>query len=214
MESIPAGRLEQFVAAAHRVVDYGLTHCASGNLSCRLDESRMLITATGAWMADLTAAQVALCRISDCASLNGAKPSKEIAFHAGVLRARRDVEVVLHFQSPCATTIACRDPQVTDFSVIPEIPYYVGPVAAVPYLPPGSRELADAVTVAMADHDMAVLRNHGQVTAGASFDDALEKAVNFEFACRVVLDAGPGICFMPEEAIAEQRRLRQASSSG
>ena len=28
----------------------------------------------------------------DCASLNGAKPSKEIAFHAGVLRARRAVD--------------------------------------------------------------------------------------------------------------------------
>jgi ribulose-5-phosphate 4-epimerase/fuculose-1-phosphate aldolase len=39
----------------------------------------------------------------------------------------------------------------------------------------------------MAKHDLAVLDHHGQVTAGKSADDVIQKAVFFELACELVL---------------------------
>jgi ribulose-5-phosphate 4-epimerase/fuculose-1-phosphate aldolase len=157
-------------------------------------------------MADLTPDDISLCRIADGTPLNDKKPSVEIGFHAGVLRHRPDVNVVLHYQSPAATTLACcRDLASIDFSVIVEIPYYIGPVGLVPYILPGSPALAQAVTQTLKTHDLAILANHGQVTVGKTFDDAIQKAAFFELACEILLRAGPRIQPLSPSSIAELR---------
>ncbi len=209
MQGVSRGRLAEFVAACHRAASLGLVRCSSGNLSARLDEERMLVTASRAWMAELTEEQVAICRIRDGTALTDMKPSVETRFHAAILRQRPDVNVVLHFQSPAATAFACADCESVDFNVLPEIPYYIGPIAIVPYLPPGSPELAEAVTEAMRTHRLAILRNHGQVTAGASFHHAIQRAAFFELACEIILRLGDRAEPLPGAAIAQ---LRAAAS--
>jgi ribulose-5-phosphate 4-epimerase/fuculose-1-phosphate aldolase len=183
-------QLKEFVAAAHEVAEARLLFCASGNLSWRVSEHRMLITGTGSWLGRLTPAQVSICDPLDETVIEGCAPSKEIGFHAGILRERPDVKVVLHFQSPHATTIACCGALKLDYFMVAEVPYYIGPVASIPYLAPGSRELADAVTAACREHDCVVLRNHGQVAVGRTFEDVIQKAVVFEQACQIILEAG------------------------
>lgn len=202
---------EEFITAARRVAEHDLVLCNSGNLSWRVDDGQVLVTVTNSWMGKLSEDQIAVCRIADGAIVNGKNPSKEIGFHVGILRERQDVNVVLHYNSPCATTIACREPQVENFFVIPETAYYIGPVSVVPYLQPGSRELAEAVTAAIQKHDLAILRNHGQVTVGRDFDEAIEKAAYFELACKIILGAGDGVQHLSTEAVADLRRARKAS---
>ena len=208
-------RFEMLAAAARRAAGEGLMRCSSGNMSWRIDEGRMLVTATRTWMRDLRDDQVVVCRIADGEVLNGLRPSVETTFHAGILRSRDDVEVVLHFQTPAATTFACRDDvESTDFYIIPEIPYYIGPIAVVPYLVPGSPELAEAVVAAMADHDMAILRNHGLVTVGKTFDDAIQKAVFFELACDILLKAGAHASPLTAEAALALRDAATGKGKG
>jgi ribulose-5-phosphate 4-epimerase/fuculose-1-phosphate aldolase len=178
--------LDGFLAACHQVARRGLVRCSSGNVSVRLDETRMLVSATRSWMETITAGQVAVCRIADGERLEGPKPTVELGFHAGILRARPEVNVVLHFQTPHATALACRAEDGIDFNVIPEIPFYIGPVARVPYLVPGSRELAAAVADAMRKHDMVVMSNHGLVTVAADYAHAIQNAEFFELACQVI----------------------------
>ena len=72
--------LEEFVTACHRAASCGLVRSSSGNLSCRVNEEYMLITATRSWMGELTGEQIAICRISDGAVLNEKKPSAENEF--------------------------------------------------------------------------------------------------------------------------------------
>lgn len=191
MKDVPDALVTTFVKACRRAAEYGLMRCSSGNLSWRLDESRFLVTASGSWMADMAPEQVSVCATADGRLLAGDSPSVEIAFHAGILRARTDVDAVLHFQSPAATTLACaRDATAIDYAVIPEIPHYIGPVAAVPFLQPGSRELAAAVIAALMHHDLAVLAHHGQVTVARTPDLAIQKAAFFELACDILLRGG------------------------
>ena len=194
--------IARFVETAHSTAAHGLLRCSSGNLSWRIDEQLFLVTATRSWLGTLTPAQVALCRIEDGAPVNGVKPSVEAGFHTGILRGRTDIRVVLHFQSPAATTFACRkDAAKVDFAIVPEVPYYIGSIAVVPYLPPGSPELARAVIPAMLKHNLALLRNHGLVTVGRDLDDALQKAVFFEFACQTLLAAGPQARLLTKSAV-------------
>jgi ribulose-5-phosphate 4-epimerase/fuculose-1-phosphate aldolase len=111
----------------------------------------------------------------------------ETGLHFGVYRIRPDVNAVLHFQSPCATAIACGDPARYDFHVIPEIAYYIQKLAIVDYYVPGSPELAAAVVPALQNHNLVILRNHGLVTVGRSLPEAIQNAGFFELACEILL---------------------------
>jgi ribulose-5-phosphate 4-epimerase/fuculose-1-phosphate aldolase len=192
-------RIGEFVEACRRVAAEGLVRVSSGNLSWRLGDGRVLLTGGGTWLGEITEPEVAVCRLEDGAVLNRVRPSAELGFHLGILRARPDVNVVLHFQTPCATAIGCMDGQPPSFYVIPEIPYYIGPVAFVPYLNPGTAELAQAVVEAMRSHNMAILRNHGEVTVAADFRRAIQNAAFFELACDIVLKAGNRLIPMRRE---------------
>ncbi len=199
--------LEEFVTACHRVASHGLVRSSSGNLSCRINKEYMLITATKSWMGELTGEQIAICRISDGAVLNDKKPSAENGFHFGILRERSDVNVVLHFQSTYATAVACSGRDYNNFSVIPEIPYYLGQIATVRYLNPGSNELAKEVISAMKEHDLVILKNHGQVTVGNNFDEVIQKASFFELACEIIIHAGDQVQFLSQDAIDYLRSM-------
>ncbi len=180
-------KIMAFVNACHRVADFGLLRCSSGNMSYRLDTKLAALTVSGAWLGELTNKQVAICRINDGCCINGLTPTVETGFHLGILRNRPQVNVVLHFQSPYATAIACGNPHDYNFNVIIEVPYYIKDLAVVEYLPPGSDALADAIISSLKEHDMVILRNHGLVTVGRDFNDAIQKACFFELACQILL---------------------------
>ena len=178
-----------FVQACHKVAEYGLVSCSSGNLSWRVEPDTALLSASGAWLAELTPEQVAACDINTGRCVNGKVPTCESVFHLGILKTRPEMTVVLHFQSPYAAAIVCGETENIDFNLIIEVPVYIGTPATVPCLPPGSAELAQAVIDAFEDPQthMAILKNHGLVTVGKNFDDAIQKAIFFELACRIVL---------------------------
>lgn len=194
-------QIEQFVAQAHRVGDAGLTVCSSGNLSWRIEEE-VLLSGTGSWVPSLTKEKVAVCRLATGEVLNGVKPSMESGFHLGVLRERPDVNVVLHFQSPYATAVACMKNCPVNFNVTAEVPCHVGrKIPVIPYLRPGSKELAQAVVEAMKNHNSILLRKHGQVVCGKDFDQAFERAMFFEMACRIIIQSGGDYTVLTPEEI-------------
>ncbi|MBN1422209.1 MAG: class II aldolase/adducin family protein [Planctomycetes bacterium] len=198
--------VERFLDAAHRAAGAGLVRASGGNLSQRLDGGAVAITATGAWLGDLTREQIALLRLEDGRPLGPAVPSVEAGFHLGVLRARPDLNAILHFQSPAATTIACGECAAAEaFACIPEVPYYVGEVAFVAYHNPGSPELAAAVVEAMGSHDLVILRNHGQVAGARGLREVLQMAEFLELACEIVWRAGGRVRTLPLEGIEALR---------
>lgn len=183
-------QIDEFVRQAHRVGQAGLTICSSGNLSWRIGDE-VLISGTGSWVPELRANRVSVCRLSDGQILNGVKPSMESVFHMGVMRERPDVGVVLHFQSPYATAVACMKNRPTDFNVTAEIPLHVGEeIPMIPYFRPGSPALAEHVVEAMKTHNSVMLLKHGQVVCGKDFDEAFERAMFFEMACRIAVING------------------------
>ena len=208
-KDIPDRILKDFVSASREVGRRGLTRCSSGNLSMRLDDERMLITASRSWKGELTPGQICVCRISDGKALDGKNPSVEAGFHAGILRARPDMRVVLHFQSPCATTLACIPRKNINYFMTPEIPFYIGSIARVPFILPGSKDLANAVTTAMRHHDLAVLVNHGQVTVARDLEHAIQNAEFFELACEIIVESGGKAAPMPRALSRKLLALRQ-----
>lgn len=193
MIEINQEHIDEFVRQARRVGKCGLTICSSGNLSWRIGD-KVLLSGTGSWVPELTTDRVAVVSLADGKTLNGVRPTMESTFHLGVLRQRPDVNVVLHFQSPYATALACRKTLPATLNFTAEVPLHVGDtIPAIPFLRPGSKELADAVVEAMADHNSVILKKHGQVTCGKDFNQAIERAMFFEMAARIAVVNGSDI---------------------
>jgi ribulose-5-phosphate 4-epimerase/fuculose-1-phosphate aldolase len=192
--------IKDFIKASHKIAEFGLLKCSSGNLSCRLNEQFVAVSATGAWLGELIPEQIAICSMQDGDSINGVQPSIESVFHFGILNHRKDINVVLHFQSPYATIMASCNPEKYDFNVIIEIPVYIGKPSIIEAFPSGIPQLAEATVSAMKTSDMAILRNHGLVTVGIDYNDAIQKAFFFELACMILL-VGKDVQVLPDKVV-------------
>lgn len=188
---ISSEQAQEFINTAHQAAEFNLLKCSSGNLSMRLSDRHVAVSASGAWLGSLQPEQIAICDIETGESLNSIKPSIESYFHVGILKHRRDVNVVLHFQSSYATILACSNPEnyIDKLHNTIEMPAYIGQPAIVEYAMPGSMELAESIIdkFKTENTNIAILKNHGQVSIGVDSKDAIQKAVFFEMNCMIAL---------------------------
>lgn len=189
-----------------------MLRCSSGNMSARLENGLVAISSTGSWVGEIEAEQVAVCKLEDGQCVNNLKPTVEINFHLGILKKRADVNVVLHYQSPYATAIACGKPEKHNYAVIIETPLYnLNEPEIVDYFAPGSKQLADAVVNAFNNCDIAILKNHGLVTVGKNYNDVIRNACFFELACQILCIEKNPTALTSEQAAALGKAYQKKS---
>ena len=180
-------RLREAMAERGRaLMQAGMTPGTSGNISCRVGDN-LLITPTNSRLGELDPADISKI---DAAGrlLSGKKPSKEADLHRSMLRQRPTDTVVVHLHSPHSVALACLDGLPQDDLLPPITAYYVmkvGKLPLVPYFPPGSAELARAITDFARDHHAVLLANHGPVIAGRTLDEAVAAAEELELTARL-----------------------------
>lgn len=195
---------DELIAFGRASAEAGLLASTGGNASLRLGDGRLVVTGSGAVLAALTRADLAVVRVDDGEPESGPRPSMELEIHRLAYRARPDVGAVLHGQSEHATLLACMAEPPTTLDLIPEIPAYVRRHVYVPFALPGTRELAESIAGALADPDVNVvqLTNHGQVIVGASWREAVRRGTFFELASRYVASGLRLRTISPEDAAA------------
>jgi L-fuculose-phosphate aldolase len=118
----------------------------------------------------------------------GRRPSSEWRFHRDILRARPDIDVVLHCHSCYATSVACHH------RTIPAFHYMVGVMGGntlrcARYATFGTQALSDAAIEALQDRKACLLGQHGQISLGKDLDAALWMAVEVETLARMYIQA-------------------------
>ena len=172
---------EQVIDLGRAVARAGLVVAAGGNIAARITDDRMWVTPTGWSLADLSAANlVQVCL--DGRRLEGAlAPSSEVLLHLAALQARPDVMWSLHLHPPMATLLPVLDIPIR--TITTDHAFYLRNIASVPYLHPGSAELASAAAAELAGGaDVVLLRHHGCLAVGDTPDLVLSRAVNLEAA--------------------------------
>jgi 3-dehydro-4-phosphotetronate decarboxylase len=174
-----------FLDLCHRVYDKDLVRGAGGNVSIRSGD-QILISPTGRCLGVVVADDVVRLDLGGAAAGAG-RPSKEWQMHLACYR-RGDVRAVVHVHSPYAVGIAC----LRDLDRVCSMPVYspgysvwVGRLPVVPYMSPGSHELADAVAAVIAGRNSVLLANHGVVAVGASAEQAFDIAEEIEENARL-----------------------------
>lgn len=121
----------------------------------------------------------------------GPRPSKEAAFHAAIYRTRPEVCAVLHLHATDSLTLSCLVSPTEEGNVLPVHSSYavtrVGRVPLLPYLPPGSAVLTQAVERNCRSVQALLLQNHGVITYGRSLDEAGDILEELEQNVRVWL---------------------------
>jgi L-fuculose-phosphate aldolase len=194
---------QQLITTGHYLMSNHLAWGTSGNISARLDENRMVITASGTFMADLGMEDFVECRIDTGEKEGARKASKETPMHLGIYRERKDVNAILH-SSPFYTTLfACSNEPILSELFI-ETMYYLENIAYVDYYHPGSQELADEVSEKAPEANIIMMRNHGVVVFDDRLSEARMRLETLEMTCRMILKAkesGVQLRRIPEKTV-------------
>ena len=187
-------------AACRRLHARGLLAGAEGNLSCRLPDGDVLVTASGIDKATID--HTLILRVhadgTPCHEKRDTehagdphlrdplrRPSSEVEMHLACYAARADVQAVVHAHPPAATGFAVAGIPIPA-DVLPELLVVVGPIALVPYGRPGTPALARAMRPFLASHEVFLLANHGVTAVGRSIEDAVLRMESVEQSARIL----------------------------
>ena len=142
----------------------------NGHASIRLDGERMLINIGSCQRSQLTAEDI--CTIDFDGNVVGGngKPPLEFHLHAGVYKARADVQAVIHAHPNWSTILSTAGveylPVYAQGSLVYPLPVLDSPDSI------NNPEMAKRLTDTLQDRPAALMKAHGAVTCGDSLVDA------------------------------------------
>ncbi|MFN3803655.1 MAG: class II aldolase/adducin family protein [Pyrobaculum sp.] len=143
----------------------------SGNVSIR-DGDLILITPTSRPKPFLTVDELVWIDEYGNVARGRLKPSSEWRLHVEIYKRRYDVSAVVHTHDVLPTVLAER----IDTSLLSEAEAYLGSdIAIVPYIRPGTFELAEATAAALREKNVAILQKHGVVAVGRDLAEAVNR---------------------------------------
>ncbi|MCD6289154.1 MAG: class II aldolase/adducin family protein, partial [Anaerolineae bacterium] len=88
--------------------------------------------------------------------------------------------------------------------------YFLGDVAIVPPILPGTREVAQAAAEASDRSRVLILQHHGSVCLGEDLEEALYRSIELEETCRLIVIARAiGVeAYLPGWAVERMRGSR------
>ena len=160
----------------------GLLSGCNGNASRRLPaphEGVACLTCTGAAKGRLAPQNCCLVEIASAAPLYGGPASTESGMHLAIYRAKPQCGAILHTHPRRLLALSLRlekeEEGLEEFLRLPlfEADVWRARLGFAPALPPGTKELADAVARASLDHPAVWMAGHGLCSTGATLAEAL-----------------------------------------
>lgn len=181
-----------------------------GNISVRVpdSDSEVWITPSRLFKGDLKPEAMVRINLNGESLDTGARsPSSEWCMHTQILTSKSQATAVIHAHAPNATILAnCGLP----FLPISTEAAFFGNIPRVPFLMPGTPELAEAVATAMEDEWAVLMINHGIIVAGRTLRRAADMVEIIERTAEVILGCyavGKEPPVLPADATAHFRKL-------
>lgn len=187
-----------------------LITATGGNVSVRIPgaDGELWITPSQLFKGDLK--PEILVRIDlDGKSLDAdaLSPSSERLMHCAVYRARADAQAVIHAHAPHATILANAG---LPFLPISTEAAFFGNIPRIPFVMPGTQQLADAIAEAVTDSWAVLMQNHGLLVAGRSLRRAADMVEIIERSAEVILGCyavGKEPPQLPDDIVVKLRKM-------
>ena len=179
---------DAIVEVGRRLYARGYTASNDGNISVRLDATRLLMTPKSVCKGFMTPAMMCITDLDGRKLAGDRDPSSEMQMHLEVYRQRPDAMAVVHAHPPIATGFAVAGIPL-DRAVLAEVVTTLGSVPIAEYATPSTRELPEAVAKYVKAHDGMLLANHGALTLGGDVFAAYYKMETIEHFAKISLVA-------------------------
>ncbi|MCX7823058.1 MAG: class II aldolase/adducin family protein [Syntrophobacterales bacterium] len=182
------------VDIGRRLYERGLISATDGNMSCKLDRDRFIVTPSGLCKGFMSEDSLIVVDGEGRVLEGSKKPSSEIRLHLLAYSLREDIGAVLHAHPPIITAITLAKLPF-DSAILPELWVSLGPVPVAPYATPSTEELPEAVKPFISNHNAIILERHGSLTLASDLEKAffmlekLEQAALI-FALSILLSGG------------------------
>ena len=172
---------QSIIDACLRMNQLGINQGTSGNISLRHDDG-MLITPTSAPYETMQPEQIVFLNLDGTFDARH-RPSSEWRFHRDILKARPEVNAVVHAHPPYATILAIMGLE------IPPVHYMIAcaggdTIRCAPYATFGTEALSQHAVAALQDRSACLLAHHGMIAIGPSLAKAMWLAVEVETLAR------------------------------
>ncbi|EHR04770.1 class II aldolase/adducin family protein [Bradyrhizobium sp. WSM471] len=172
---------QAIIGACRRMNTLGINQGTSGNISVRHVDG-LLITPTSVPYDAMTPDQIVFMTMNGSHSPDQ-KPSSEWRFHLDILKARPDVNAVVHAHPTYCTILAIMGLE------IPPVHYMIAAaggdsIRCAPYATFGMAELSEHAVRALEGRLACLLDHHGMIAVGKSLDKAMWLAVEVETLAR------------------------------
>ncbi len=178
-----------------QLIEYGklmgrknFTPGTSGNMSFRVDDNHMLITASGSANGYLEQDEIVLTDFDGNPVEGETKnPSSEKLMHIAIYKKRPDLKAILHVHSPYLSSFAATGIAL-DKPIMAENTFYFGKIPMADYALPSSVELAENTAKFFDKYNAVLMANHGFVVASDNIKDAYLKLELAESYAQIVLN--------------------------
>jgi L-fuculose-phosphate aldolase len=172
---------QSIIDACRSMNALGINQGTSGNISLRHD-SGLLITPTSVPYETMQPEQIVFMDL-DGAFEPAQRPSSEWRFHLDILKARPEINAVVHAHPPYSTILAIMGLE------IPPIHYMIAcaggdNIRCATYATFGTQELSEHAVRALEDRLACLLEHHGMIAVGPSLPKAMWLAVEVETLAR------------------------------
>jgi L-fuculose-phosphate aldolase len=178
----------EIVEAGRRMYARGYVASNDGNISARLDDTRILTTPKSVSKGFMTPDMMVIVDYEGKKLSGDRDPSSELPMHLEIYRNRPDVNAVVHAHPPLATGFAVAGIPLTR-AVLAEVVTTLGSIPIAEYGTPSTAELPAAVRKYIKAHDGLLLANHGAVTCCRSVMTAYYKMETIEHFAKISLVA-------------------------
>lgn len=166
----------------------GLTGGASGNVSARLSDGRLLVSPTGISLGRLDPTRLALFDGGHLVA--GDPPTKEMPLHQAFYDTRSTAGAVVHLHSSHSVAWSML-PGVDPDNVLPPLTAYgimrLGKVKLLPVFLPGDPAMGAAIRGLAGKRAAVLLANHGPVVAGRDLDSAMNAIEELEETAKLAI---------------------------
>jgi L-fuculose-phosphate aldolase len=164
----------------------GFIAATDGNISIRLDDTRVLVTPTGMSKGMMKTSDLVIVDM-DGRKLKGRREvTSEIGMHLLIYRLRPDVRAVVHAHPRTATGFAAAGIALNQ-PLVCEVVIGLGQIPLAPYGTPGTPELAETLRPLIPHYDAILMANHGVVTYGVDLLSAYMKMETVEHFAEITL---------------------------
>ena len=172
------------IEAGRRVYQQGYVASNDGNISCRLDEERILTTPTGMSKGFLEMSDLVVVNYEGKKVSGSRNPSSEIGMHLFLYNERPDINAVVHAHPPVATGFASAGRSLNK-ALLPEVIIGLGCVPTAAYGLPGTPALTEGMMPLIPKYDALLLANHGAVSYGKDVWQAFFRMETVEHFARI-----------------------------